>query len=135
MSYRASTLGAYIDVLYKESCLSISIILTPYYYITEERKARQEAATSSILVRGAKAAVIAGVAVISGHFAAQNFIPQYARVNFRLKAFWGGAACVASFAIAGERQHRENLDRSLELEISKVEAHDAERLSRLEGRS
>lgn len=75
---------------------------------------------------------MAAVGVIVGHTAAQNFIPAYARVNFRFKAFWGGAACVASFAIAGERQHKENLIYSRELEAAKIEAHDAERLARIQ---
>ena len=74
---------------------------------------------------------MAAVAVAIGHTGAQTFVPAYAKINFRFKAFWGGAMCVASFAIAGERQHAENLRNSRELEAAKVEAHDAERLARV----
>lgn len=73
---------------------------------------------------------MASVAVIAGHAAAQSFLPVYQRLNFRFKAFWGGAIIVASFANAGERQNLENLRINRELEAAKVEAHDAERLRR-----
>lgn len=101
------------------------------YPYPEERRARQQAATESVVLRGIKAAGMAAVAVAVGHAGAQTFIPAYANVNFRFKAFWGGAACVAAFAVAGERQHALNLRYSRELEAAKMEAHDAERLARL----
>lgn len=96
----------------------------------EERRARQAEATGNVVARGLKAAGMAAVGVVAGHTAAQSFVPVYQKLNFRFKAFWGGAICVASFAIAGERQHAENLQLSRELEAAKVEAHDAERLRR-----
>ena len=97
----------------------------------EERSRIREAATVSTTIRGATAAAYTSVAVLAGHFAATRFSPQYAAVNFRFKTFWGGAAVVAAYAIAGERQHALNLRISREIEAEKMEAHDRARLAAL----
>lgn len=106
-------------------------VLTPGLFpFPEERRARQEEATNSVVVRGLKAAGLATAAVGVVHAAAQSFVPAYQKVNFRIKVFCGVAFVAACFSNAGERQNLENLARSREIEAARVEAHDEARLMR-----